>query len=238
GAERHLLVERRVDRDRRLDIVAIDAIHDAGFELSRREKLDELVREQDVNVGREHEPPARAPDADVLRDHLEERQPVGARKRSMQRGGTCEEPVRARAGFRELDEGGEPRPVGRRIPFDDDHLGVEPRPPALRVEAVDEGLEASERMAAVIVVARGDDDAEVRRRWIVGHASRARISRCHPSSRSRAARSSLLTRAHSGAFTYSWRVYAATSQVKMWAFLISLIANPSRRRRASSSSYV
>src|SRR2546428_4141 len=90
-------------------------------------------------------------------------------------------------------------------------------------------------MPGLIVVAGVEDDAQVRIWWMPVHASRARMSRCHPSSRSSAARSSSLTFAHSGAFTYSCRLYASTSHVKICAFLISLIAKPSRSVRTSSS---
>ena len=68
-------------------------------------------------------------------------------------------------------------------------LGVEPGAAALLVEAVDEGLQPLQRITAMIVVAGGDDDAEVRfdvavrtngGRHVSAHTARATASRDVP----------------------------------------------------------
>jgi hypothetical protein len=63
-----------------------------------------------------------------------------------------------------LEHTGETRALGYGVPVDDDELGRELKLLALLGEAVDENLGADERVAAVIVVARGADHGEI---WLV-----------------------------------------------------------------------
>ena len=170
-----LLVERSLDRIVRLDVVSIDAIHHARPQLARREELHQLVRKDDVDIRRQHEAAARAADPRVLADHLEQRQHAGMRQALVQRLRDLDEPQRDDAPVGLADDLMKPRPFRRRIPLDDDQLGVEAESPALRVEGVDEGLQARQRIAAVTVVPRGHDDAQVRRggaRRLSSHAGR------------------------------------------------------------------
>ena len=96
-AVRDLLVERSVDRQVGLDVMPIDPIEKPGLEPPGSQVFDEFVREDDVDVGGQHEPPARAPDPDVLRDHLKQRQHVGGTQRAVQLRRDRDEPVRAHA---------------------------------------------------------------------------------------------------------------------------------------------
>ena len=66
-----------------------------------------------------------------------------------------------------LEHSAEPGPVDRRIPLDEHELRRELVAVALGDQPVDEQLHAVERIAAVVVVPRGRDDAEV---WL--HVSR------------------------------------------------------------------
>ncbi len=52
-------------------------------------------------------------------------------------------------------------PIRRRVPFDHDQLGIETSTATLLVEAIDERLQALERIAAVVIVPSGDDDAQI-----------------------------------------------------------------------------
>ena len=60
------------------------------------------------------------------------------------------------------------RPIGGRIPLDEDELRIEAVPLALRCKRVEEDLCPRERIAAVVVVTRRCDDAEI---WLLfsGH---------------------------------------------------------------------
>jgi hypothetical protein len=67
----------------------------------------------------------------------------------------------------------ERRPLDRRVPFDQDELGIEPVLAALCDEAVDEMLHPALQIAAVVVVSRHRDHAEV------GHPLSGRFSLTH-----------------------------------------------------------
>ena len=93
----------------------------------------------------------------------------------MQLGRNVEEAVLAARRVGQTEQRANSRPIRRRIPFDDDQLRVEACAAALLVEAVDEGLEALQRIAAVVVVARCDDDAQIWRR-----TAGRQVGRDHP----------------------------------------------------------
>ena len=112
---------------------------------------------------------ARAADADVLGDHLEERQGLGVGQRRMKLGRHLDEAIDTRRTRWQRQDVDKALSANRRIPLDDDHFGVEARPAALGVERVDEGLESPQRIAAVIVVARRKHYAQVG--FAVNHGS-------------------------------------------------------------------
>src|SRR5713101_5399285 len=94
-AIRHLVFEWREHRKVGLNVSAIQPIQIALPELSRCNELDQLSGEDDVDVGREHEPAARPANADVLRNHLEERQHVRIPQPIVELWRDVYEPVRA-----------------------------------------------------------------------------------------------------------------------------------------------
>jgi hypothetical protein len=105
------------------------------------------IVQQDIDVGGEDKPPACAPNTYVFPDHLKEGQ-LGRMRET-------------RVNVRPLQRICERQSPRWRIPLDQDQLGVELMPAALRNEAVDEMLHAAAQIAAMIVVARDRDDAQV-----------------------------------------------------------------------------
>ena len=160
-AVRQLRFERRLEGHIRLDIMAIDAVQTSGLQPSRREVVNQLSREDDVDIGCKNEPSARTTDTNILRDHLEQRQHVRVPQPLMQGGRDLNEPVLAEGRMRQAQQSANMRPIRRRVPFDHDQLGIEASTATLLVEAIDECLKALERIAAVVVVPGGDDDAQI-----------------------------------------------------------------------------
>ena len=72
-AEDKLLFDRPDGVEFSRYVEAVGAIHVAFPQFPRSEKPHQAVREKDVDVRRDDELSPRATDADVLRDHLEER---------------------------------------------------------------------------------------------------------------------------------------------------------------------
>ena len=163
-AELHLRLERHIGRQIGLDIVAIHAIHAGRIQTTCGDVIDQLGREDNVDVGRQDETPARAADPHVFRNHLKQRQHIGVAQLLVQFGRDLDEPIGARGDLGQPEQFADPRFLWRRVPFDDDHLGVETGAPALLVEVVDEGLQSFQRITAMIIVARRDDDAQIGRR--------------------------------------------------------------------------
>jgi hypothetical protein len=106
---------------------------------------------------------ASATDAGVLRDHLKQRQHRAEPELLVTLGRHFDEPHRKRRVRRYPAQLGHAPLIGRRVPLDDDDFSVQRCTPALCRERVDEGLKALQRIAAVIVVSCGNDDAQIRR---------------------------------------------------------------------------
>ena len=176
-AVRHLLVEIAIDRVVRFDVVPIEPVEMPGPQTSGREVIDQFGREDDVDIRRQHEPASGAADANALGDHLEQRQHRAETQALVELGRHLDEAHRKWRVRRNAAQFGHPRLVRWWIPFHHDHLGIEPAAPALGGEGIDESLQALERIAAVIVVAGGHDDAQVRRRGWLGQPCPLRYSR-------------------------------------------------------------
>ena len=143
------------------DVVAVDAVHRV-WPQAGAEEGEQLVAEQDVDVGREDERRARTPDAHVLADHLEKRQPVGVREGPMHVRRNCDDTGQEVLVGSPAQRLGQGPSVRGRIPLDQDQLDRQAESPGLLGEAVDEQLHTGEKVAAMLVVARGGDDAEQR----------------------------------------------------------------------------
>ena len=124
--------------------------------------VHQLVGKDDVNIGRQDEASAGAPDAHVLRDHLEKRQPVSVLEAVVQHGWHRNHAALAVSGLgRQLQHAGQPRAPHHGIPVHQNQLGGQAVLFALPGKQVDEDLGADQRIAPVIVIARGGDDGEV-----------------------------------------------------------------------------
>ena len=104
----------------------IDAVEISRLQLSRCQVFDQLVGEDDVDVGGQDEPSARASNADVLRNHLKQRQDIGVLQRAVELRRHFNKPVGADAGSRPSHQALQPRLVRRRVPFDDDDPAFRP----------------------------------------------------------------------------------------------------------------
>ena len=76
----HPVLDGLIEREPGLDVMTIEAIQAPRFKRPASDELNELVREDDVDVGGQDERTTRAADADVLGDHLKERQRFGMRQ--------------------------------------------------------------------------------------------------------------------------------------------------------------
>jgi hypothetical protein len=120
------------------------------------------IVQQDIDVGGEDKPPACAPNTYVFPDHLKEGQLGRMRETRVNFRRDRDDPNHdATWVVRPLQRICERQSPRWRIPLDQDQLGVELMPAALRNEAVDEMLHAAAQIAAMIVVARDRDDAQV-----------------------------------------------------------------------------
>src|SRR5438552_3499117 len=143
-------------------VVPVGAVHRAGLQAALQEG-EELVRQQDVDVRRQHVSRAGPADADVFGDHLVDRQPVRV-------GHCCVQVVRNRdhCGMKVLrlvpsQRIPQRRPAGRRIPLHQKKLDGHAEPLCLLRQPVDEELHAGEQVSSVVVVARGRDDGQLGR---------------------------------------------------------------------------
>ena len=140
------------------DVPAVGAVEHALAHLARFEPPEQLVGKDDVDVGGDHIGAARPPDADILGDHLEHRQPLGKRELAMQGGRHRDHPRRKPfAALRPGQHLGERRAALRRVPVDQHQFARHLVPPALLGQPPDERLRPAQHIAAVIVIARRRD---------------------------------------------------------------------------------
>jgi hypothetical protein len=155
-------VERNALRQIARHVIAIDADDTARLQLITH-VADEAVVEENVDIGCEDETSPCTPNSNVLSNHLEQRKRRGIRELVVDCGWNGHDPNACGPKvFRPLQSLFQRRPIGRRIPFDQDQLGIEPMAAALGDEAVHEMLHSTQHVAAVIVVSRCYDDAELR----------------------------------------------------------------------------
>jgi hypothetical protein len=161
-APRQALVRRPVNGHVGLDVIAIDAIQGLLRELAASDLLNQLVREQNVDIRRKDEPAARASYPHVLGDHLEQMKAGGMCEAMMQRRRYNDDPcVEVLCSFGPLKGLRQGWPIRWWIPFNDDELDVDTMMLRLRRQPIDEELRAMVEVSAVVVITCRDDNAEV-----------------------------------------------------------------------------
>ena len=161
--ESQLFIERDVLWDGRNHVKTVAPIQPVRAEGLLRNDRHQFIGEEDIDVGREDELPARAPNPDVLGDHLEERQHTTKADENMPFVWYRDHPA-VHPGILMVPANnlGERSAVPGRIPFHQNQLGAKLMPPALFQEAVDEDLRPMQRIAAVVIIAARRDQCEVR----------------------------------------------------------------------------
>ena len=143
-----------------LDVVAVRPPKRPGPDPGRR-RLEQLVGEQDVDVGGQHGLRGGPSDADVLRQHLQHGHARPAHERPVDLGRHRQDPGgEARGGRRPPQHVGQRRTLRRWVPLDEHQLDLDAAAAGVPGEPVDEPLHPLVQIAAVVVVARRGDDAE------------------------------------------------------------------------------
>lgn len=161
AAEAQDFVKVRRRRHLGRNIEPVGSVQAAVFEPVAHE-ADGVVRKKNVDIGRQNEAAAGAPNADILGDHLEKRQLIGVRQLRMNFRRYRDNADLARtAVFGPNELLCQRFSVRGRIPFHEHELGAQIMPLALGDEPIHEMLHAQGQTAAVIVVARRGDNAEM-----------------------------------------------------------------------------
>jgi hypothetical protein len=77
GAPRKLVVNRRIIRDFRWNIVSVDPVHHILYELPRSQERNEGIGEKEIGVRGENELTSCPVNADIFCDHLKEGNNIG-----------------------------------------------------------------------------------------------------------------------------------------------------------------
>src|SRR4051794_19393508 len=118
-APRHQLILRKALGH----VVSIDAVQATGEQTPPRDSPHERVVEDDVDVGRQDEPSARSPNADVLGDHLEERERIRMLESRVQLVGDFDDSdVAPTAALRPREDVAKERSAEGWVPLHDDQL--------------------------------------------------------------------------------------------------------------------
>ena len=116
-----LLFNWSIHRNIAHHIVAVDAIHAARFHFAFRQPGSQFVGKENVDVGGQNELPAGPANADILPDHLVQRERLGMGESGVQFGGNFNESHLAEASVRGPAQNlVQPRPAFRRIPLHHD----------------------------------------------------------------------------------------------------------------------
>ena len=137
--ESQLFIKRNVLWDGRIHIKTVTPIQPVRTEGLLRNERHQLIGEEDIDVRREDEFPARAPNPNVLGDHLEERQHTTEADENVPFVRHRDHPA-VHPGILMIpaNDLGERSAVPGRIPFHQNQLGAKLMPLALLQEAVDE----------------------------------------------------------------------------------------------------
>ena len=90
-----LFIHGRVHGHVRHYVMPVNSVHAPGFQFLLSQVSHQLIRKEDVYVGRQDEASSRPPDAGVLGDHLIQRQGFAVAVASVDSGGYFDEPYAA-----------------------------------------------------------------------------------------------------------------------------------------------